>query len=41
MTCLTEKPDNGFDNPQGDTVKISQIAERDFPEFNVVKEFIT
>lgn len=40
-SCLTEKPDNWFDSPQGETLWISQTSEHDFPEFNVVKEFIT
>lgn len=41
VTCLAEKSDNWFDSPQGETLQISQTSEHDFPEFNVVKEFIT
>lgn len=31
VTCPTEKPDNWFDSPHGETLQISQTSEHDFP----------
>lgn len=41
VACLTEKPDDWFNRPQGETLQINETSERYFPEWNAVKEFIT